>query len=163
MKKIIIFGNSGAGKSTLAKKLQIKFNLKHLDLDTLAWSESSIPTRKPLAESINDIDTFLSEASNWVIEGCYVDLLEYVSKHASELIFLNPATEVCIEHCRSRPWEPHKYDSKEEQDKNLNMLIDWVKDYDSREDEFSLKSHLELFESFQGNKIMIQDGEDEIS
>ena len=82
----------------------------------------------------------------------YADLLDYVSKQASEIIFLNPGVEVCIQNCRSRPWEPHKYSSRDEQDKNLDMLIDWVKKYDTREDEFSLKAHSELYESFTGYK-----------
>ena len=152
MKKIIIFGNSGAGKSTLAKKLQQQYKLEYLDLDLLAWSESSTPTRKPLSQSIKEIDTFLQDAHDWVIEGCYADLLEHVAKNANELIFLNPGADVCINHCRNRPWEPHKYASKEEQDKNLKMLIEWVKQYDKREDEFSLKLHRILFDSFAGNK-----------
>ena len=69
MKKILIFGNSGAGKSTLAINLKQKLNLSHLDLDTLAWSDSSPPARKPLIASTNEIDTFLSTTSDWIIEG----------------------------------------------------------------------------------------------
>ena len=152
MKRILIFGNSGAGKTTLAKELQKKFKLEHLDLDTLAWSDAITPTRKPLAQSINEIDTFLENTSDWVIEGCYSDLLEHVAKETKEMFFLNPTVETCIKNCRSRPWEPHKYVSKEEQDKNLEMLVEWVKQYFKREDEFSIKSHRKLFDSFAGNK-----------
>ena len=152
MKKIMIFGNSGAGKSTQAKKLQHDLNLQHLDLDMLAWSNASIPTRKPLSESIKEIDNFLSDAAEWVIEGCYADLLQHVSLLANEMIFINPGIEVCIRHCRNRSWEPHKYHSKEEQNENLDMLIEWVKQYDERDDEFSLKAHKALFDSFEGRK-----------
>ena len=159
MKKIVIFGNSGAGKSTLAKKLQQKYNLNYLDLDLLAWSNSSIPTRKPFAESTEEINDFLSNVNEWVIEGCYADLLRHVIKEAGELIFLNPGTDVCISHCRNRPWEPHKYASKEEQDKNLEMLIDWVKQYETRNDEFSLKAHIALYELFKKRKTIVKDGE----
>lgn len=157
MNKIVIFGNSGAGKSTLAKKRQKELNLSHLDLDTLAWSTEKTPTRKSFAESTKEIDEFLSKNSGWVIEGCYADLLGYVIKHADDIIFLNPGTEVCIQHCRERPWEPHKYASKQEQDNNLDMLIEWIKQYELREDEFSLKEHKQLFESFAKNKIEIKD------
>lgn len=152
MKNILIFGNSGSGKTTLAKQLQQDFELKHLDLDTLAWAESETPTRKDLSISFNEIDSFLANENNWVVEGCYADLLEYVAKNANEMIFLNPGIDVCIKHCRARPWEPHKYASKEEQDKNLDMLIDWVREYESRDDEFSLKQHKKLYDRFLGNK-----------
>jgi len=159
MKNILIFGNSGAGKTTLAKKLQHEFNLKHLDLDILAWTKSSTPTRKPLSQSINDIDTFLEDANDWVVEGCYADLLEYVANKANELIFLNPGVDICIKNCQNRPWEPHKYVSKEEQDKNLDMLIDWVREYELRDDEFSLKQHRIVYDSFSGNKNEVNEPE----
>ncbi len=152
MKKILIFGNSGSGKSTLAKNLKEQFSLAHLDLDSLAWMETMPPQRKPLAESSNQINIFTQQNNDWVIEGCYSDLLEIVKQDAEEIIFLNPGTETCIENCRSRPWEPHKYASKKEQDDNLEMLINWVTDYCQRKDEFSLASHKQFFEGFKGTK-----------
>jgi hypothetical protein len=57
-----------------------------------------------------------------------------------------------VQNCRARPWEPHKYASKAEQDANLPMLLDWVRAYDSRDDEFSLRAHRRLFKSFNGPK-----------
>lgn len=162
MKKILIFGNSGSGKSTLAKKLRVSFDLPHLDLDILAWEETQPPTRKELSKSISTLDIFMSKHNSWVIEGCYADLLTYVSQRANEIIFLNPGNEVCIERCKSREWEPHKYESKDAQDKNLDMLIDWVKEYDKREDEFSLKSHKSLFSSYLGKKIEVTNNDEYI-
>ena len=45
MKKIMSFGNSGSGKSTLAKEYADKFGLAHLDLDSLAWKNTSPPEK----------------------------------------------------------------------------------------------------------------------
>lgn len=162
MKKILIFGNSGSGKSTLAKKLKTSFDLQHLDLDVLAWEDTQPPTRKALAESISSLDIFMSKHNSWVIEGCYTDLLAYVSQKANEIIFLNPGNEICIERCKSREWEPHKYESKDAQDKNLDMLMEWVNDYDNREDETSLKSHNSLFLSFLGKKTEVANNDEYI-
>jgi len=159
MKKVLIFGNSGAGKTTLANKLSQKFTLSHLDLDVLAWLKTQPPKRKLLDESIGAIDDFLSDKTSWVIEGCYSDLLGYVSNQANEMIFLNPGIDACIKNCENRSWEPHKYNSKQEQDNNLNMLIEWVKGYETRDDEFSLKSHMSLYELFKGNKTIVNSGE----
>ena len=159
MRKILIFGNSGSGKTTLANELSNKLNFAHLDLDILAWMDTQPPARKPLIESTIEIDKFLSPHTSWIIEGCYADLLGYVSNKANEIIFLNPGIDVCIEHCKNRPWEPHKYESKEVQDKNLDMLIEWVKQYDKHEDECSLKSHKSLFDLFVGIKKEIKAGE----
>lgn len=156
MKKILIFGNSGSGKSTLAKKMSASFDLQHLDMDTLAWENTQPPTRKSTNKSISILDNFLSQYNGWVIEGCYTDLLTYVSEKANEIIFLNPDTDVCVRRCQLREWEPHKYKSKVAQDENLEMLIKWVKEYENRTDEFSLKSHQALYDSFLGLKSEIR-------
>ena len=156
MKKILIFGNSGSGKSTLAANLSASDNLAHLDLDTLAWQPTTPPKRESLDISLVKIQSFISANNSWVIEGCYADLLDIVCSEVSEIIFLNLPVELCIENARNRPWEPHKYKSKEAQDKNLSMLIDWITEYTSRDDEFSYKSHIAFYSTFIGKKSMIK-------
>lgn len=153
MRRIIIFGNSGSGKSTLAMSLAVKDKLQHLDLDMLAWQDTQPPKRKPLKESGSAMSEFISTNDGWVIEGCYTDLLDLATAAANEMIFLNPGEEVCIENCRARPWEPHKYESMEAQNRNLDMLIEWIKQYRQRDDTFSLKAHRKLFDDFGGKKI----------
>jgi hypothetical protein len=59
-----------------------------------------------------------------------------------------------VENAKNRPWEPHKYESKKAQDENLDMLIDWISQYTSRNDTFSKVAHEKLFEEFQGKKTM---------
>ena len=155
MKKILIFGNSGSGKSTLAKKLCIRHDLAHLDLDILAWDAESPPNRNPINESKLAIDQFIRENSSWVIEGCYSDLLELATHEANEIYFLNLPVDECIENARNRPWEPHKYGSKEEQDSNLEMLLDWISQYTERDDTCSASAHNQLYQSFSGLKHMV--------
>ncbi len=154
MRKVLIFGNSGSGKSTLAQELKDSVGLVHLDLDALAWVKADPPQRAPLAESCATIGQFMEDNEAWVIEGCYSDSLEYVATEATELIFLNPPIEQCIDNARNREWEPHKYASKAAQDENLEMLLAWLRDYESRDDVFSLSAHLQLYNSFKGRKVM---------
>lgn len=160
MTKVIIFGNSGSGKSTLAKALVNENNLAHLDLDTIAWKPVSPPERMLISDSKDLIDEFLSNHQDWVVEGCYADLLQLVIPKAEEIIFLNLPVSTCIENARKRPWEPHKYESKEAQDANLEMLIDWISQYDSRTDTFSRVAHESLFEKFQGKRSMFTSNDD---
>jgi adenylate kinase family enzyme len=152
MQRVVIFGNSGSGKSTLARHYTAKYELSHLDLDMLAWQDTNPPLRKPLKESAVQINQFLEENKNWVIEGCYADLLSLMIKKANEVIFLNPGVETCINNCRNRPWEPHKYRSQEAQNRNLDRLLEWVEQYPLRNDEFSLTAHQKLFHEFVGKK-----------
>lgn len=152
--KIVIFGNSGSGKSTLAKCLAYKNKLSHLDLDTIAWKPVNPPERMSISESSVAINDFLSAHNSWVIEGCYSDLLELVTAQANEVIFLNLPVAACIENASNRPWESHKYESKEAQDDNLPMLINWISQYHSRSDTFSKVAHENLYEKFNGIKTV---------
>jgi adenylate kinase family enzyme len=155
LSKILIFGNSGSGKSTLAKDLASKHDLGHLDLDTVAWEPSQPTIRRPQDEAKIAIKNFTDSHPNWVIEGCYADLLGLLTNQASEAIFLNLSIQACIANAKSRSWEPHKYASKQAQDANLDMLITWIAAYDTRQDSFSRQAHEKLFKQFSGKKTLL--------
>lgn len=154
MIKVVIFGNSGSGKSTLARRFAAHPGVGYLDLDNIAWVASG--ERKDIPESIEELKAFMNTHTSWVIEGCYGSLIQEAAKSASALIFLNPGIEACQKNCRARPWEPHKYETSDAQDKNLDMLLSWVADYEVRKDEFSLQAHRDIFDSFCGNKLELK-------
>lgn len=148
--RIVIYGNSGSGKTTMANQLAAELRLPVLSLDAITWTQTA--ERKPLDESQNELLAFIAKHPGWIIEGCYGDLIEAALPHCDELRFLNPGVERCIAHCRARPWEQDKYPTREEQDQMLSRLIDWVREYDTREDEFGLKRHRAIFDGFAGMK-----------
>ena len=154
MKKILIFGNSGSGKTTLAKSMAEQYGLAHFDLDTIAWLATQPPHRRPLDDSYKSIDLFCSANQSWVIEGCYSDLIGYLCDRANQMVLMNLSVELCVENARRRPWEPQKYQSKQQQDENLPMLIDWISNYQTRQDTFSEQAHKDLYDQFQGAKSM---------
>ena len=155
MSNILIFGNSGSGKSTLAKSMCKSQSLAHLDLDTLAWDATTPPKRKNLNTSKIEIESFIEANDSWVIEGCYTDLLKLVESYSSEIIFMNLPIEECIRNAKSRPWEPHKYKSKQAQDENLDMLINWISQYTERDDTFSMSAHQNFYNNYSGKKQII--------
>jgi adenylate kinase family enzyme len=150
MRRIVLFGNAGSGKTTMARRLVGEYGLVHLDLDSLAWDSPGV--RRSREASAIAIREFIAGHQEWVVEGCYGDLLEQVVAVATEVRFLNPGLETCVSNCRVRPWEPEKYPSREAQDQMLEFLISWVREYESRADEYSLARHRQLFESFAGPK-----------
>lgn len=158
--RILVFGNSGSGKSTLAGRVALDLRGFHLDLDTIAWKDDEPGIREDEFVSIQKLDSFMRANEKWVIEGCYSSLLAEAARQASLLIFLNPGIETCLQNCRSRPWEEHKYSSKEEQDRNLEVLMNWVREYETRDDEFSLAEHQRIFDSFDGKKMEIKSNEE---
>jgi hypothetical protein len=108
--------------------------------------------RRPLQDSVDDVMRWIAEKESWIVEGCYADFVEPILPYCDELTFLNPGVEACIAHCCSRPWEPEKFSSHQEQDENLYNLIQWVRPYEKRDDEYGLCRHQVLYESFEGMK-----------
>jgi adenylate kinase family enzyme len=156
MARFVLLGNSGSGKSTLASRLAREGGLAHLDLDVLAWEPEVPPRRRPLDASARTIATFAETSEAWVIEGCYADLAEVALPYCTRLVFLDPGVHACIANARARPWEPHKYASKEAQDANLEMLLGWIHDYDARADVCSRDAHVALVARFPGRKTVLR-------
>lgn len=152
---IAILGNSGSGKSTLAHFLATRSNAPVLDLDTVAWVPNQIAVPRATEEAQADVRTFCSSHANWIVEGCYANLIRAALEFQPQLVFLNPGRESCCNNCRSRPWEPHKYSSKDEQDKRLAFLLNWVEEYYTRSGDMSLEGHRELFAEYAGPKTEV--------
>ena len=125
-------------------------DIPRLSLDEIAWDQG--PKRKPLDESLTLLRQFINTNEQWIIEGCYGDLIEAALPCCTELRFLNPGIETCVAHCKRRPWEPSKFSSAEEQDAMLSQLIQWVQEYETRDDEYGLKRHRQVFDRFLGSK-----------
>jgi len=148
--RIVIYGNAGSGKTTMARALATELGAAHLDLDSITWQTPGI--RKALADTLRLLEEFVASNTRWVIEGCYGDVVEAATRWCTELRFLNPGVEVCVANCRNRPWEPSKFPSKEAQDEMLSVLVEWVRQYETRDDEYGLRRHTEVFEAFAGSK-----------
>ncbi|MCK6447743.1 MAG: shikimate kinase [Planctomycetes bacterium] len=150
--RLLVFGNSGSGKSTFARAAAVKHRLAHLDLDSIVWEPGKVAVERPRADVLRSLAEFLDAHERWVIEGCYGELVEAAAPRCTELVFLDPGLEACLAHNRRRPWEPHKYASKAEQDEKLADLQAWVTSYYTRDDAWSYRAHLRLFEAHRGAK-----------
>ncbi|MGB1558290.1 MAG: shikimate kinase [Oceanococcaceae bacterium] len=148
--KIALLGNAGSGKTTLSKALLALHEGAVLSLDAVAFANG--PERKPVDQSVQAAQAFMASHPHWVIEGCYADILEPLLPECEQLVFLNPGVEVCLQHCRQRPWEPDKFPTAEAQDAHLQALLDWVRLYDTRSDEYGLQQHRRLFDAHPGRK-----------
>lgn len=153
--KAIILGNSGAGKSKLAQKLSAFKMAEVLSLDSVAFKHGA--ERMPLQDSISHVHDFITGLDQWIIEGCYADMIAPILKYCDELIFLNPSVDVCMNHCRIRQWEPEKFTSSFEQNAHLEGLLAWVRTYETRTDEYGLQAHWLLYDSFVGKKREFND------
>jgi adenylate kinase family enzyme len=155
--KFAVLGNSGSGKSTLARWLAAAIDAPVLDLDTIVWEPRKIAALRAEEAALKDIADFCDGRDCWVVEGCYANMIEATLRYAPTLVFLKPPLEQCVENCRSRPWEPHKYASKAEQDERLAFLLDWVAEYYSRDGVMSLRGHQAAFDRYSGPKFEISE------
>ncbi|MCA9286787.1 MAG: AAA family ATPase [Phycisphaerales bacterium] len=153
--RILVFGNAGAGKTTLARQLASEHHAERLDLDTIAWKPVGSTNRRPLDEVRTHLAHFMAQHANWVIEGCYGDIIELVMSHATAVYFLDIDPESCIERNREREWEPHKFRSPEDQTQAQTFLESWIREYHDRTDEFGHAWHRRLFETFTREKHLI--------
>jgi adenylate kinase family enzyme len=151
--RLAILGNSGSGKSTLAQWLSRASGAALLDLDTVAWEPGQLAVPRDPAAARADVEAFCTTHASWVIEGCYASLVEAALPYRPYLVLLNPGEAQCLANCRARPWEPHKYASREEQDERLAFLLDWVSGYYTRDGELSLAGHRACFDAYDGPKV----------
>ena len=152
MSRVIIIGNSGSGKSTLARALANATGIPILDLDTIYWEPGKIAVARDPLHARTDLEQFCTTHPHWIVEGCYGELAALALAWSPELILVNPGETACLSHCRNRPWEPHKYASRADQDSKLEFLLTWVSGYYTRDDDMSLKSHRALFDAYSGPK-----------
>ena len=93
--KIAIIGYSGAGKSTLATTLSSYYSIPKLHMDTLQFQPGWQDSDRDWMEA--EMKNFLSEHTNWVIDGnyswCYY---EERMREADQIIFLNFSPLPCL-------------------------------------------------------------------
>jgi hypothetical protein len=148
--QILIYGNAGSGKTTMACQLAAELGVARLCLDSIAFGQEA--QRRALQESVADLRAFIDANDGWVIEGCYGDLVEAALPYCTELRFLNPGVEACVANCVKRPWDPEYCASSEDQQRYLAPLLDFVRQYPTRQDEYGLARHRAIFEGFTGSK-----------
>ena len=153
--RIAIVGNSGSGKSTLAHQLAEIHSLPILDLDTVAWEPGRVAVPRSPANATAELNAFLNTHDRWVVEGCYGNLTRVALERSPVLLLLELGVAACLANCRNRPWEPHKYATREEQDKRLEHLLAWVEEYYTRTDSLSLADHRALFDAYGGRKVLL--------
>ncbi|MGE3705535.1 MAG: shikimate kinase [Vicinamibacterales bacterium] len=151
--RICVLGNSGSGKSTYAKQ----FGVRVLELDSIYWQPHQIAVARDVESVRADLAAFIAANDEWVIEGCYADLIDEAARRCDELVFLNPGVDTCVANARRRPFEPHKYDRPEAQEEMLESLIGWIRAYATRRDSTGYTAHRRVFDAFSGPKREVRD------
>jgi len=84
-RRIVIVGSSGSGKTTLARTLASRYNLPHVEIDSLHFEPNWVEVDFPVLRA--RIDAALS-GPEWVIDGNYAKLREIIWARGDTLIWL---------------------------------------------------------------------------
>ncbi|NWG74345.1 MAG: shikimate kinase [Rubrivivax sp.] len=121
----------------------------------MAWEPGQIALPRDGGAARADVVAFCRSHDDWVVEGCYASLVDATLPFGPRLVLLDPGEAQCLANCQARPWEPHKYASRDEQDERLAFLLDWVRAYDTRDGDMSLAGHRALFEAYAGPEVQL--------
>lgn len=64
-----------------------------LDLDTVAWEPQKIAVPRAEADALRDVETSSVSGGDWIVGGCYSELVATSLRHWPVLLFLNPGME----------------------------------------------------------------------
>lgn len=92
-KKIAVIGCCGAGKSVFSRKLAAITDLPLYHLDLIYWLEDC--THIDRADFIERQNNVIN-TEKWIIDGNYMNTLEYRLKSAELIFFFDLPTEVCL-------------------------------------------------------------------
>lgn len=99
MKKVVILGPSGAGKTTLAGQLAERFNMHHIELDSLHWGPGW--SERPKDEFLADLAREMAHES-WVVDGNYSFARELIWPEADTAVWLDYPLSVILWRLLSR-------------------------------------------------------------
>src|SRR5215469_4715020 len=94
--KVLLFGNSGSGKTTYARALATREGLAHVDLDSIVWEPGKIAVQRSRESVAASLRRFIDSHANWVIAGCYGELVRAASAYCTLLVFLHPGIDACL-------------------------------------------------------------------
>ena len=146
--RIVIIGNSGAGKSWFSNQLSKKLCVPATELDQIHWQSNSYDVAREKSLAIEMVKN-VANADKWIIEGVYGWLAQEAVPKATILIWLDIPLNECFGNLRDR------YRQRGEDQAGFKDLMDWTRDYSSRQTSSSLSGHQRLFASFPHPKFRL--------
>lgn len=129
MKKIYIIGSPSSGKSFLAKKLSLKYNIKHYELDNIIYDKETKRSEKEITKLFNNI----INKDSWIIEDVGREIFIDGIKSSDIVYFLNINKFILYKRCILR-WLKQifniEHSNYKQTFKTLKMNLKWCLKYD---------------------------------
>jgi adenylate kinase family enzyme len=150
--RAVIVGNSGSGKTWFAKRLAEASSSRVVHLDEIFWLPGGFNTKRDARDVSRLIESEMANAA-WIAEGVYGDLAKQFMPNADTFIWLELPLSVCLQRLKRRGSESRAHMGREQSEAGLLELVSWAEDYASRQGSSGRAAHLELFESFKGQRL----------
>lgn len=152
--RTVVIGNSGSGKSWLAKRLGERTSTQTIHLDEIFWLPGGFNEKRSPSEVQNLVDSKKVE-TDWIVEGVFGDLASQFLSSAQNLIWLDFPWNVCKQRLEGRGSESKAHMGRVQSEQGFRELIRWAEGYYFRSGSCSRTTHLGLFESFTGERILL--------
>jgi adenylate kinase family enzyme len=152
--RTVVIGNSGSGKSWLARRLGERTSTQTIHLDDIFWLPGGFNEKRSPSEVQNLVDS-KKVAMDWIVEGVFGDLASQFLSSAQNLIWLDFPWNVCKQRLEARGSESKAYMGRVQSEQGSRELIQWAEGYYFRSGSCSRPTHLGIFESFTGKRILL--------
>jgi adenylate kinase family enzyme len=147
--RTVILGNGGSGKSWLAERLADKLSLRAVDLDLIHWLPGGFNHRRDPEEARAAVRQLATE-DRWVIEGVLGWLAREALPKATALILLDLPDDECVANVEARGL-------RRGGDEAAHLaLIEWLREYRTRQNANGFQAHLNLLDTFAGEKVILR-------
>jgi len=151
--KIYITGGPGSGKTFLSNKISEEYNLQLLELDNIVWDDNY---KEVTTDKRNEnLLFFLSNNTNWIIEGTYFEWLEKIFAECDFIIFIQSNSIIRDYRIIKRfiMKKIKKDNNKKEGLVNLIHMIAWNHEYENK----IKKQFLSFVENFNSKLVFVKD------
>jgi adenylate kinase family enzyme len=144
IKKVHLIGGPGVGKTYLSTRIKQFYN-DFLNLDYIFWADSNqnFTIRRNQEERDNLLKNFIDKNTSYIIEGCYLDWIDYSMKHSDIIIIirsnLKEQKKRIIKRFFYRKFHKTDFIGKETL-KSLKNMIKWMFTYDKILNDFIVKN-----------------------
>jgi deoxyadenosine/deoxycytidine kinase len=128
-------------------------------MDKFYWETGGFNKKRDLKLVKKDIQSS-TLTDSWICEGVFGKIADMAIESASMVILLDLTWEDCKKNLMNRGPNYEDCQTPSQADKSFEDLLNWAKDYSTRENHTSRNYHYNLYNIFVGEKLILKNRDD---